>query len=67
MRDLKAIPALAGALGTGMRVVRALTAFGDAAALAVLQIVRSPASSKEAVDDGLVALRLMVEARERDR
>lgn len=61
LQDPAAIPALAATLGTGFTVIRALTGFGEQAAPAVLQVVTSPESSHYAVDDGLVALRMMVE------
>jgi hypothetical protein len=60
-KDPRAIPALAGVLGTGMRSVRALVAFGDAAVTSTVAVVASPESMTAAVDDGLVALRMMVE------
>lgn len=60
--DPQAIPALAGALGTGSTLVRdALADFGERAAPAVLAVVSSPESHYSAVDEGLIALRFMVE------
>jgi hypothetical protein len=63
LRDPTAIGALANALGTGMTVVRALVEFGEIAAPPIVAVVASPASMHYAVDDGLIALRMMVEAR----
>jgi len=63
LRDPRSIPALAGALGTGLLVVRALAAFGELAVPAVLAVVTSPASLTHEVDDGLRTLTLMVENR----
>lgn len=58
----QAIPALAGALGTGSTLVPdALADFGEPAVPAVLAVVTSPTSHYSAVDDGLIALRFMVE------
>ena len=59
--DSRAIPALAGALGTGGLAWCALADFGDQAAPAVLRVVRSPESNTSEVTDGLRALRLMIE------
>jgi len=60
--DPAAIPALAGALGSGSMLVRdALAEFGDRAAPEVLRVVTSPASHYSAVDQGLIALRFMAE------
>src|SRR6266545_3856666 len=60
--DPKSIPALAGALGSGSTFVPdALADFGEQAAPAVLGVVTSPRSDYNAVDDGLIALRFMVE------
>lgn len=61
LEDPKTIPALAGALGTGFTAIRALVGFGQQAAPAVLDVVRSPNSTHYQVDAGLIALRLMVE------
>lgn len=62
LRDPNAIPALAGALGTGFTVIRALAGFGERAAPAVLAVVTNADSYHEAVNEGLIALRLMVES-----
>ncbi len=61
MRDPRAIPALAGAVGSGMMVIRALVEFGEPAARAVLEVVDSPNTTPQGVDGGLLALRMMVE------
>jgi hypothetical protein len=61
LHDPGMIPALAESLGVGFSVTRAHAEFGDAAADAVLDIVMSPQSTHYAVNDGLIALRLMVE------
>lgn len=61
LRDPRAIPALAGALGTGGRVTQAVVDFGEQAVPAVVAVVMSPESSPYAISDGLIALRCMVE------
>lgn len=62
LHDPRAIPALAGALGTGSTLVHdALADFGELAAGDVLRVVAAAASRYEAVNDGLLALRFMVE------
>jgi len=62
LEDAQAIPALAGALGTGSTLVRdALADFGERAAPAVLAVVTSPERHYSAVDEGLITLRFMVE------
>jgi len=62
LADPQAIPALAGALGTGSTLVRdALADFGEQAAPAILAVVNSPERHYSAVDEGLIALRFMVE------
>lgn len=61
LRDPRMIRALAESLGVGFSVTRALAEFGDDAAGAVLDVVMSPQSTHYAVNDGLIALRLMVE------
>jgi hypothetical protein len=63
IRDPAAIPAVASALGSGFRAIRFLADFGESAAPAVLAVVMSPESINYAVDDGLIALRFMVERR----
>ena len=60
-QDPLAIPALAGVLGTGFIVIRALAAFGEKAVPTVVDVVTSQDSIHYAVDDGLIALRFMVE------
>ena len=62
--DPRAIPALSEALGTGFAVTRSLAAFGQPAAPAVLNVVTGSQSTHYAVNDGLIALRLMVEAKD---
>jgi hypothetical protein len=60
-----AIPALAGALGSGSTLVpHALADFGEPAASAVLRVVTDPEAHYEAVSNGLLSLRFMVEGRE---
>ncbi len=61
LRDPQAIPALAGALGTGSPPTRALVDFGEKAVPALLAAVRSPETTHYVVDDALLALRFMVE------
>lgn len=62
LEDPNAIPALAGALGTGSTLVRdALADFGERAAADVLRVVTALARSDDAVNDGLTTLRFMVE------
>ena len=57
-----AMPALAGALGTGSTFVRdALADFGDRAAANVLRVVTAPATHPDAVAEGLTTLRFLVE------
>jgi hypothetical protein len=62
LEDPHAIPALAGALETGLRTARALAAFGEPAASVVVDVVTTteggPAPPTMA---GLVALRFMIE------
>jgi len=62
LEDVRAIPALAGALGTSgsTRVRDALADFGEPASADVLRIVTS-SGSHYAVEEGLMALRSMVE------
>lgn len=64
LRDPDSVSALAGALGTGMMVVRALSAFGDDAVPDVAAVVQSPESPAHQVDDGLRVLRLVAEGRD---
>ncbi len=63
LEDPQAIPALAGALGSGSTLVPdALADFGERAAGAVVRVVTNPETrDHEAVDDGLLSLRFMVE------
>lgn len=62
LRDPAAIAVLARGLGTcGFQVHRYLAQFGDQATAAVLAIVTWQDSSYAAVDEGLIALRFMVE------
>ncbi len=61
LRDPRAIPALAGSVGHGLLVIRALVEFGEAAAPAVLEVVTSPKTRTFHVSGGLRALRMMVE------
>jgi len=62
LREPKAIPALAQALGT-FATVRALAAFGGQAVPAVVGVVTSSTIDHSAVDDGLIVLRWIVERR----
>ncbi len=61
LRDRRAIPALAGAMQTGMMVMRALAAFGEVAAPTVLAVAASRDSPDGAVGAGLWTLKLIVE------
>jgi len=61
LNDPESIPALADSLGTGFVLHRTLAAFGEAAAPAVVAVVTSPESTYDAVNEGLIALRFMVE------
>lgn len=64
LQDPQAIPALAGALGSGSTLVRdALADFGERAAPAVLAVVTAPESRYTAVNEGLLSLRYMVEGK----
>jgi hypothetical protein len=65
LRRPETIDALAGALGM-FTVVRQLASFGESSAPAVIDVVVSPTSSTEAVNDGLRVLRLMVERQQTD-
>jgi hypothetical protein len=63
LKDPRAIPALAGALGMWSPAVDdALADFGEQAAPVVLGVVTSSSSRPSAVNSGLVTLRFMVEA-----
>ncbi len=61
LQDPAAIPALVSVLGTGSTAIRALVAFGEPAAPEVIATVLSRERNYEAVNGGLIALRLMVE------
>lgn len=61
LKDPASIPALTSALGSGFTVNRALAAFGEQAAPAVLDVVESPQSIPDAINHGLITLRFMVE------
>jgi hypothetical protein len=66
LRDPLAIPALSGALGSGVLVAKALAEFGEEAAPAVLMVVSSSDDSRhDEIDGGLLTLRLMVEGADR--
>lgn len=67
LKDPRTIPGLAGALGTGMLSVRALAAFGDGAVSPTAAVIASPESMTASVDDGLVALSMVVESQTADR
>ena len=64
--DTRAIPALAGALGTGMAVVEALVAFGELALPEVSGVAGDTSSAASMATDALIALRHLAES-ERDR
>lgn len=61
LRDPATIPALAGALGTGLMVIRAMAEFGEPAVPAILNVISAPGSRSIAADGGLLALRFIVE------
>ncbi len=61
LQDPQTIPALTGALATGIQVPRALARFGEQAAPAVLRTVADPDGWYDAVGGGLITLRFMVE------
>src|SRR6266568_502049 len=65
LEDPQAIPALAGALGSGSTLVPdALADFGERAAGVVLRVVTDPdIRDREAANKGLLSLRFMVEGR----
>jgi hypothetical protein len=63
LRDPAAIPALTGALGSGVMVAKALAEFGEEAAPAVLAVVNSSEASRhDEIDGALLTLRFMAEA-----
>jgi hypothetical protein len=64
LNEPRAIPALAGGLGTGGTVIRALVEFGDQSAAAISSVVRSVERSTPEVNDGLIALRFLIERAE---
>jgi hypothetical protein len=59
-RDPRAIPALAGALGSSPQAIHALPEFGELAAPAVLQVLGTTASGS-VEDDAMTTLRFMAE------
>jgi hypothetical protein len=62
LRDASSIHALARGLGKcGWQIHKDLAAFGEQAAPAVVAVVVSPQSSYDTVNEGLIALRFMVE------
>lgn len=61
LRDPATIPALAGALGTGLMVIRAMAEFGEPAVPAILDVISAPETRSIAVDGGLLALRFILE------
>jgi hypothetical protein len=61
LHDARAIPALAAALGSGGPAIRALVEFGEQSVAPMVAIVRSPDASPESAQDGLLALRFLVE------
>lgn len=65
LKDTRAIPALSGALGTGLMVIRALAEHGEAAAPTVLAVVSDVKSLPPRVGNGLITLRLMLEGSSR--
>ncbi|MBA4158259.1 MAG: hypothetical protein H0X65_12385 [Gemmatimonadetes bacterium] len=60
LRDPRAIPALAGAVHTSPPAAKALAAFGEPAAAAVLEVANSRGQTA-VVNSGLITLRLMIE------
>jgi hypothetical protein len=61
LRDPRAIPALSEAIYGGVTVMRALAAFGEPAVAPVVKVVSSSESHYNAVNHGLITLRLIVE------
>lgn len=61
LRDAAAIPVLAGALGTGTAVARALAAFGLQAVPTLLEVVTAVENDPYEVNNGLLALRFIAE------
>ncbi len=64
LRDPASIPALAGALGTGTAVARALAAFGLQAVPTLLEVVTAVENDPSEVNNGLLALRFIAEKNE---
>jgi hypothetical protein len=66
LRDPRAMPVMAKALGTGsMAITEALADFGEEAVPHIVAEVESPNRWHHAVDEGLIALRFIVETRGR--
>jgi hypothetical protein len=61
LRDPQAIPALTGALGTGMMIIDGLLGLGELAVPAVLAVIESNESRTDQVSSGLRALTKFVE------
>src|SRR5688500_16495246 len=61
LRDARAIPALAAALGSGGSAIRGLVEFGERSVPSMVAVVTSPDTSPASVQDGLLALRFVVE------
>ncbi len=61
LRDPAATPALAGAVGTGLMVIRSLVEIGEPAAREILDVIDSPDASTYEFAGSLHALRMMVE------
>ncbi len=60
-RDPKSIPTMAEALGPGFMLVRGLVEFGTLAIPDVVRVTMAPESTHDAVDHGLITLRMIVE------
>src|SRR5690606_27039831 len=67
LKDPQAIPALAAALGIGFTAINPLVDVGEPAVPAILDVVLSLDSSVYAVNDGLMALRFIVEKHREER
>ena len=61
LRDPETIPALTGALDSGLAVVQALAEFGERAAPDVLRVVMNPESLPLTANGGLIVLRFLLE------
>jgi hypothetical protein len=61
LKDPRAIPLLVDSMGSGWVLHRTLAAFGEPAATAIIAAVAAPTTPYEAVNEGLIALRFLVE------